>query len=402
MRVCIVVDNFFGVGGTETNTRTLVQLLQKAGHEVSVVTSWKRKSQTEFKIFGARHRSNEPVYELKKRLFFETLVSFFIKIFLLSASTLITAANEEVELIHAHMALPAGFAAVVAGVLLRKPVIISVRGSDLNVFAHKPVARDMVKFSLGKAKATIALSQGLKKAALDLGVPESRILVIPNGIDTTFFGMKDAESCRAQLGVKDNEKIVLFVGTIESYRREIKGFDYLISAMKIVTSQVPSVRLMAVGVPPLPELVNLVSRLGIRDNVSFAGVVPYDNIPVYYGASNVFVLPSLMEGLPTAILEAMASAKPIVASNIEGCRDLIVDGVNGFLVGHGQVDALAERILLLVTNDELAERMGKEARKIAKLYYSWDSVLQKILGIYKAVRQGTLSQLRNKTVFHDS
>jgi len=121
------------------------------------------------------------------------------------------------------------------------------------------------------------------------------------------------------------------------------------------------------------------------NHILFLGEIPYENISLFYNACDVFVLPSMMEGCPTTVLEAMASAKPVVALNIEGCRDLIRDGINGFLVPLADKEALAERIIRLLTENQLAIQMGKEGRKMVETKYTWETIAKKTLDLYAHV-----------------
>lgn len=377
----MVISNLFDVGGAEINTRHLSECLQALGQNIQVISMWKPANlDTKFKVHGICFKGKNP-HSLPS-----CVRNFWLMIYMFT-KTILVAMCEKIDVFHAHMVLPTGFPVVLACRLLGKTVVVSTRGSDLNIFAYEFLLKPFAKFTLKKADAVIALSRGLKKAALKLGVPNDKVFIIPNGVDTSFFGIDDEKRCRSELNVKIDDKVVLFVGTIESYRRRIKGLKYLLFAMKTVISRVPTAQLMVVGVPPLPDLLDVVSKLRIAGHVSFLGVVPYTKIPHYYDACDVFVLPSLMEGLPTTVLEAMASAKPVVASDIEGCKDLIDDGVNGFLVPPGQTDVLAERIIQVITNDELAVQLGKEARRIAETRYSWESVTKKTVTVYTTVHR---------------
>lgn len=382
LRVCIVVDSFFGVGGTETNTRHLVGELQRTGQRVHVVTMGRRKYRIPVKAYGLKFGADESIYAGKRVSFLGALVLRLVQLSSMLVLTLVSSLREKTEIIHAHMALPAGLPAIIAGKILRKPVVVSVRGGDLNVYAYKPIYCELIKFTLNKADAIIALSEGLRKIALRLGVSSEKIHVVPNGIDTEFFGKETREYCRSRLGIVEDKKIILFVGTIESYRRKVKGIEDLLLAMKTVVSKVPTAHLIAVGIPPIPDLLSFVAEAGIEDQVSFVGVVPYDKVSFYYGACDVFVLPSRMEGLPTAVLEAMASSRAVVASDIEGCKDLIEDGVNGSLFPPGRTEDLAEKIVQVLNHKRLAAEFGSRSRKLVETRFTWESVCKRTLALY--------------------
>lgn len=107
------------------------------------------------------------------------------------------------------------------------------------------------------------------------------------------------------------------------------------------------------------KLEELAKRLGIEEDVLFVGEVKRSDISYYFAACDVFVIPSLSEGMPNAALEAMACAKPIVATNVGGLPEIVIDGVNGFLVKPKDPEALAEKICILLDNEEMRLKMGK-------------------------------------------
>lgn len=381
----MIVDNFFGVGGTETNTHYLTDSLHALECDLCVVTTWKCSSKEVYPIYGIASRADQSIYSKSQEFLSKIFLPQIAKMFILFMLTLFVTIKKRVDVIHVHMALPTGFPAILVGTLLRKPVVLSVRGSDLNVFATKRFLKEITVFTLQRADAIVALSQGLKKLVINLGISNNKVFVVPNGVDLSLFDASNHGEKYHSKVCDSREKIVLFVGTIQTYRRKIKGLDYLLLAMKDVITKVPDARLVAVGVPELPDLVSILLKLGIKDRVTLVGVVPHQEIRSYYFSCDVFVLPSLKEGLPTTVLEAMASAKPVVASDIEGCRDLIENGVNGFLVAPRQPNGIADRIIKIVTNPEFALQMGQQGRTIAKERYSWVNIAKKTLNIYLLV-----------------
>jgi len=155
--------------------------------------------------------------------------------------------------------------------------------------------------------------------------------------------------------------------------------------MKTITQETQSVRLMLVGDgAEEEELRQLVERLSLGNWVSFIGKIPNEKIPEYLAASDVFVLPSLSEGLPNVILEAMASGLPIVASKVGGLPEMIKNGENGFLVEPKSPEQIAKKVLLLLGDNELKEKISKNNKEKAK-DYSWESIVIKLEKVYQSL-----------------
>jgi glycosyltransferase involved in cell wall biosynthesis len=181
-----------------------------------------------------------------------------------------------------------------------------------------------------------------------------------------------------------DRKIVLFVGGLQPR----KGLRYLIEAAKNITDRATIVIVgdeqptYAGSKQALQEQVN---SLALQERVLFVGNIPREQLGGVYSAADVFVLPSLAEGLPTVLLEAMAHGRCVVGSDIPGNRDLVKDGVNGALVESRNPEALAKKIDALLADDQLRARLGAQARRDIEQDYSSDSVLRKMLGVYREV-----------------
>jgi glycosyltransferase involved in cell wall biosynthesis len=176
------------------------------------------------------------------------------------------------------------------------------------------------------------------------------------------------------------KKIVLFVGRLV----EQKGVDSLIKAFGNLSRDRPNLMLCVVGDGPMkPYLHRLSLKLNITDKILWFNYVPHDIIPYLYASSTVFVLPSSIEPLGIAILEAMASGKPVISTKVGGIPDIISDGVNGILVEPNNVPALESALRILLSKEKLATRMGEEGRRLAERKFSWEIIGKKIVSIYE-------------------
>jgi len=211
------------------------------------------------------------------------------------------------------------------------------------------------------------------------GVEKSKIRVVPNGVDPDKF--KPAPNCeplKRQIGV-EGKQVVLFVGRLIPR----KGLSYLIEAAQQIAKERINATFVIVGDGPLRgRLITEVERLGLLKNFLFLGDVSEAVLPAIYNCSDVFAFPSIQEGLGIALLEAQATAKPVIAFNVSGVREAMVDKETGLLVDM-ESKKLAHGILRLLSDKPLRERMGQRGREFVSKYLSWKVCAMKMLDIYQ-------------------
>lgn len=227
---------------------------------------------------------------------------------------------------------------------------------------------------------------------------EDKIAWIGNGIDLHKFNpanikQEDKENLLKELGLEQARYIVGIIGRLV---RE-KGFMEFFTAASLVLKRHPETYFLVIGDALVSdydaskaEIYQHIEQLGIKEHVRFTGF--RSDIPQLLSLMDVYTLPSYREGMPRSIIEAMAMAKPVVATNIRGCREEILDGETGFLVPVGDAKALADAILRLVENPELAAEMGKRGQERALKLYDEQQVLQRQLEVYKKLIQQKLWQ----------
>ena len=240
------------------------------------------------------------------------------------------------------------------------------------------VALSVERKVLEKAsKKIIAVSEGVKREILEnYNVPAEKIDVIPNGVDLEEFkpDVEKRKRIRMKYRIDGNEIVLMFSG----YEFKRKGLRYIIEALPKVKE---NVKLLVVGRDNLRGYQELASKLGVLDKIIFAGFVP--EIADYYAASDIFVFPTAYEAFSLATLEAAASSLPILATKVNGTEELIDEGYNGFFIKREPED-IAEKINILIEDDELRRRMSKNVRKTAEKY-PWDEVAKRTLKVYEEV-----------------
>jgi glycosyltransferase involved in cell wall biosynthesis len=281
------------------------------------------------------------------------------------------------DVIDAHYVYPDGFAAVLLGHWLGKPVVVSARGSDINLFKDFPLIRRFLHYTMMKANGVITVSQALKDAACSLGIPAEKMTVIPNGVDTRkFFPLPQAEA-RKRLGLT-NQRIILSVGRLCPN----KGFDILIRAFKILLEKCdePSPSLVLIGDgafrKPLEEMI---ASACLQDHIQLIGEVPHAELALWYSAADVFCLASGREGWPNVLLEALACGRPVVATAVGGVPEIIRSDAIGFLTERNEWD-IAEKLTLALHKSWRSDIIINYAQT-----YTWDQVVLSVGEVFASV-----------------
>ena len=283
------------------------------------------------------------------------------------------------DLTHSFFSVPCGFLSLVLKYQYNLPYIVSLRGSDVPGYSDRfswiyYILLPIIKYIWKKSGAVISNSDGLKDLALKAR-PSQEIGVIHNGIDINNF--------KPNRNKKISDKFIITPGASRVTKR--KGLEFLIKAVKQLLPKYPNILLKIMGDGDEKEnLIILVKKLNLKNNVQFLGRIPREETVGYYQEANVFILPSFNEGMSNAMLEALATGLPIIATETGGTKELVTEGINGFVVAMGSREDLAERIERLISNPELCEKMSQESRQRAEKM-SWQEVARQYFEVYKKV-----------------
>ncbi|MGB9775688.1 MAG: glycosyltransferase family 4 protein [Anaerolineae bacterium] len=211
------------------------------------------------------------------------------------------------------------------------------------------------------------------------------VVEIPNGVDTDLFHPDvDGRSVRRRLGIPEPARVLLFVGALDR-AHHFKGADYLLRAFARL--QGPEVWLVLVGDGDLkPSLVALAAQLGVGERVRFVGTVPHRELPPFYAASDLVVLPSFPpESFGMVLIEAMACGRPVIAHDIPGVRTVVSTGKDGLLVRPGDMDDLVENMRALLGDPRRQSEMGQQGRAKVERRYAWPRIIPRLLKLYEEV-----------------
>jgi D-inositol-3-phosphate glycosyltransferase len=217
---------------------------------------------------------------------------------------------------------------------------------------------------------------------------QAPIVVIPGGVDLERFSPLPRDAAREQLGLRAEQKVVLFVGRIQ----RLKGLEVLVRAFARLSEL--DAELLIVGGRPgtthesreISRLQHLVAKLGIAERTRFVGAVPHEELPVYYSAADVSVMPSSYESFGLVAVESLACGTPVVATRVGGLTSIVRDGETGMLVPWRDADLFAERLLQVLKDDGLRSRLAGQARE-SVLGYGWDRIADEHLALYAEVRE---------------
>ena len=356
-RVCIIVPAPFpSKGGYENLVTDLVLALSKKGCKICVVCAGLEEgnSPDDTRIY--------PIIRFPKIRY----LGFLVGMILNPLRFFIFLIKEKPQVIHAHPSFLSGFIAISAK-LLRIPMICTSHGYDIQINREigygerrNKVCAKLVKLTLRCSSLHTVLSKSMVKDAIEAGSNPSKIRVVYNGINLDKIPTSERTDISQRYKINKNDFIVLFLGRLNPK----KCPDDLVKAFQKVTKEAPNAKLIFAGKGEEElKLKTLVSDLNLDNKVIFAGFVSEDEKWDLLKRCDVFVLPSVVEGHPITVIEAMACSKPVIATNMGPFPEIIRVGETGLLVPLHASDELADAIVQLALDEVKRKEMGKMARK---------------------------------------
>ena len=270
----------------------------------------------------------------------------------------------KVHLVDAHYFYPDGVAAAFIAKFLKLPLLITARGTDINLLPRK-----LIQYAIKRAAAIISVSDALKEKLLVLGAQPNKVHVIKNGVDTEIFFSRQ-NGVRASV-VEPGEEYILSVGNLVAE----KGHQYVIEAMK----QLEAYKLIIIGRGKKEkELKALAEQFGVQQRVYFVPNLGQSELADYYSQASVLVLASEREGLPNVVLEALACGTPVVASGVGGVPEIIEDDKIGRMVEVGDIDGIVRSVKELKREAGDSEYIHQYAKQ-----FSWDNTTRKMTSLIK-------------------
>jgi glycosyltransferase involved in cell wall biosynthesis len=384
MQVIVNLD----IGGAQEVVRTLSEELTESGCP-TVVCSFK-----DGPLRAQIEREGIPVEVLPQRRYSILAFPFYVCEMLAIRRTLIELVEKyQIDVIQTHLLRSLDFLVATLRFGSQRPLVFwtvhnfnfALRPEQLPRFRWLAGAKQAVHSSLYRWMAHwvngfIAVSNDVETAILQtIGPVQGRIEIISNGVDTRRYrSVANRSATRCMLGFKGDEILYTVVGTL----KEQKGHRYLIDAVAPLIVRTPRLHILIVGDGELRgHLKDQVHAAGIDGNVHFLG--NRSDVPAILSASDAFVLPSLWEGLPMALIEAMASGLPVIATQVSGSQQVVEQDRSGILVQPGEVPPLRQAIEYLLADPEWARQLGKAAQRRIEEAYSAHRQAEEHLILYR-------------------
>lgn len=364
------------VGGAERQAKKLAMKLMEKGIQVSVVAGRLRG----FKKF--EYLDGIPVYRIFCLWWIKGLRRIGSYIYMLFLFFFLISMRREYDIIHCPNTSHATFVCVLIGKIMNKKIITKIGSEDCldvnlrKLFYFGSTMINIIRKGVDKA---IAIDASTFRTFEKEGFLEAQIIKIPNGVDLPQI-LNSNELSKNKLGITDYDNIV----TCVSRFRPEKGHEVLLKAWQEVLKKKPNSILLLIGDgETLIERKQNAENLGIIDRIRFIGKVY--NVQDYLFVSNIFVLASRKEGLSNALLEALATGLPCIASNVGGNMELIKHGINGLIFESGNSKQLAECVLRLLDDKELSQELGGNARLAMLEGFSLDNTADCYIKLYQAI-----------------
>ncbi|MCD6593524.1 glycosyltransferase family 4 protein [Candidatus Bathyarchaeota archaeon] len=371
MRVALCTDYFYPhIGGVQSHVAGLASELERRGHEVAILT---KQLKTDLLNCFLRVSHGKIVY-IKP--------IFPLPIIIVPPKP--TDIREVIrrggfEIVHAHHAFtPTSLLSISAAEKLRIPSILTnhtifIASSAKYVWVPASYILYPYRRYINKACLITAVSRAAAKF-IEHFANGKEIIVVPNGVDIELF-----ES--VEKNTQPEKPTILYVGRL-AYR---KGLQVLVRAMPFILKEFPNARLIIAGKGYMDGFIRmLIKTLNLEGNVRMLGFIPDEKLPELYASSSLFVMPSLYcESFGITLLEAMASGRPVIASNVGGIPEVVKDGVTGLLFKRGDAEDLADKIIKVLSDRNLARSLASNAKELVKERYGWPVIADKMEDLYE-------------------
>jgi len=366
MKILRVTFNLYpsSIGGVELHAHEMSRLQAREGHDITVFTYRTDSEQVYSEDRDGYHIIRSDVH----LCLFGNTISF-------SQLSSLLKYWDSYDIVHAHSHL---FFSTVLCTLARKfrstPLIVTNHGlvsQTAPQWLQKIYLPTIGRWIFRTADAVICYTKTERDQMVDLGVSPDKIHVIHNGIDTNVFVPSNPTSPKKQ---------ILWIGRFTPG----KGVEYLLKGFQAFSREFPDYTLVMVGRGPLKDdFIRMIQEMDLEDKVVLRDFIPNGELPSLYQDSLLFILPSLEEGVPRTILEAMACERPVVCTALPQLVD-IVSGC-GLLIPTGDAGAVADALSTLVSDPALARNLGQSARAKVVSQYSWDDTVAKTLDLYASL-----------------
>ncbi|MFE8695684.1 N-acetyl-alpha-D-glucosaminyl L-malate synthase BshA [Cytobacillus sp. FJAT-53684] len=336
------------VGGSGAIATELGKMLAESGHEIHFISS-----SVPFRL----NKMNPNIYYHQVEVNQYSVFQYPPYDIALASKMAEVINRENLDLLHVHYAIPHAVCAILAKQMCHKDIkiVTTLHGTDITVLGYDSSLTDAIRFGIEKSDAVTAVSHALVAQTYDVVKPDKPIEVVYNFIDERVYRLTDSSYLREEFGISAEEKVVIHVSNF----RTVKRVQDVVKAFARISEQVPSKLLLVGDGPEMAVICKLVNQLGLKDQVIFLG--KQDNLEELYSISDLMLLLSEKESFGLVALEAMACGVPCIGTNVGGIPEVIFDGKNGYLCPLGDIKAVAEKGISLLSDENLHKKFATEA-----------------------------------------
>lgn len=380
MNILMLSERWFpSVGGGEYHIKNLTRELVKLGCEITLISrSLIGEKGTKGKPFESNYNGKFRVHRVPPTTPFKNIIGRATYPYF---AVLKSIGMNNFDLVHAE-SFAANLPALMINKMFRIPVVTTVHGTYQGLWSN--LVSSQIKQHLFENIERMILFRNYDRVitvdkyfisvARSRGFPLEKIVYIPNGVDYNRFD--ELRSIKKESG----KPTFLYVGRLVKQ----KGLEYLIKGVGILRNKKNNFQVWIAGNGPLREKLNELSRsLNVTNYIRFLGNLSDNDITRLYCTADVFVLPSIWEGLPLALLEAWGAGLPVITTRVGGIPDVCVDRENALIVPAKDPTALAEAMLALIENETLSKKICSSGRKLVETQYNWQKIAERTLKVYE-------------------
>ncbi|MCM8818164.1 MAG: glycosyltransferase family 4 protein [Candidatus Omnitrophica bacterium] len=380
MKICHIITRLV-VGGAQENTIFTVEGLIKKGYKVDLITG--KTKGPEGTLEKKVQQKGIPLIIVKELVrninpFYDIIA--FVKLFFIFR-------KNKYDIVHTHSAKAGILGRISAKLAYSSTIVIhTIHGLPFHQYQNKILNFIYIvaeKIAYYFTDHFICVGEVMKEKSIKAGIGnEDDYTVIYSGFEVEKYintCFEKREILREKYGIRKDEKVIGMIGRLFY----LKGHNFLLEAFRDISKKYPDVKLLLVGDGILREqLENYAKKHGIYDKIIFTGLISPEKIPEHVAIMDILVHTSLREGLPKSVAQGLAGGKPVVAFDIDGTKEVVINGKTGFIVPPGNVKVLKEKIIYLLENFEIASKMGIEGQNLIKKLFPVEKMVDEIEKIY--------------------
>lgn len=358
------------VGGSGVIATELGKMLAEKGHEVHFITS-----STPFRL----NRLYPNIFSHQVDVNSYSVFQYAPYDIALATKIAEVIKNEQLDLLHVHYAIPHAVCAILGRDMAGSDIgiVTTLHGTDITVLGADSSLKEAIKYGIEKSDVVTAVSDSLRDQTYDLIKPDKHIETIYNFVDEREYKPMDAGSLKQDLGIAEEEKVVIHVSNF----RKVKRVTDVIDTFERLHRQVPSKLLLVGDGPEMGRTVQQVKELGLEKQVLFLG--KRDNLSELYNISDLKLLMSEKEAFGLVLLEAMACGVPCIGTNIGGIPEIIEPDKNGYLVELGDAEKAAAYAIRLLVNEREHEKLRNGSLETVSQHFNSLNILEQYEALYE-------------------